>query len=58
MVGTMEYAWEQIENNKILKENHMTKQSVQTALRPFRKRHKKKEYYTKPQKENYDFETR
>ena len=48
MVGTMEYVWEQIENNKILKENHMTKQSVQTALRPFRKRHKKNEYYTKP----------
>ena len=44
----MEYVWEQIENNKILKENHMTKQRVQTALSPFRKRQKKNEYYTKP----------
>ena len=54
----MEYAQEQIENNKILNENHMSKQRVQTALRPFRKQQKKNEYYTKPQKENYDFETR
>ena len=35
MVATMEYVWEQIDNNIILKENHMTKQRVQTALRPF-----------------------
>ena len=35
MVATMEYVWEQIDNNNILKENHMNKQRVQTALRAF-----------------------
>ena len=35
MVATMEYVWEEIDNNNILKENHMTKQRVQTALRAF-----------------------
>ena len=44
----MEYGWEQIDNNKIFKEKHMTKQRVQTALHPFRKRRKKNEYHTKP----------
>ena len=29
------YVWEQIDNNNILKENRMTKQRVQTALRAF-----------------------
>ena len=29
--GTMEYVWEQVGNNKILKKNCMTKQRVQTA---------------------------
>ena len=35
MVATVEYFWEQIENNNIPKDNHMTKQRVQTALRAF-----------------------
>ena len=35
MVATMEYVWEQIDNNNILKENHMTKQRVKTALSAF-----------------------
>ena len=35
MVAIMKYIWEQIENNNILIENHMTKQRVQTALRAF-----------------------
>ena len=35
MVVIMEYAWEQIDNNNTLKENHVTKQRVQTALRAF-----------------------
>ena len=35
MVATMEYVWEQIDNHNILKENHMTKHRVQTALRAF-----------------------
>ena len=34
MVATMEYVWEQIDNKNILKQNHMSKQRVQTALRP------------------------
>ena len=29
MVATMEYIWEQINNNNILKDNHMTKERVQ-----------------------------
>ena len=32
----MEYVWEQIDNSNILKENHMTKQRVQTSLCAFR----------------------
>ena len=35
MVATMEYVWEEIDKNNILKENHSTKQRVQTALRAF-----------------------
>ena len=35
MVAIMEYVWEQIDNNNILKGNHVTKQTVQTALRVF-----------------------
>ena len=35
MVATMENIWEQIDKNNIPKDNHMTKQSVQTALRAF-----------------------
>ena len=35
MVGTLKHVWEQIENNNILKENHMTKQRVQTVPRAF-----------------------
>ena len=35
MIAAMEYVWEQIDNNNILKENRMTKQRVQTALRAF-----------------------
>ena len=35
MVATMEYVWEQIDNNNIFKENHLTKQRVQIALRAF-----------------------
>ena len=35
MVAIMEYVWEQIENSTILKEIHMTRQRVQTALRAF-----------------------
>ena len=35
MVATVEYFWEQIENNNIPKDNHMTRQRVQTALRAF-----------------------
>ena len=35
MVAIMEEVWEQIDNNKILKENHVTKQRIQTALRAF-----------------------
>ena len=35
MVATMENIWEQIDNNNFPKDNHMTKQRVQTALRAF-----------------------
>ena len=35
MVATMEYVWVEIDNNNILKENHTTKQRVQTVLRAF-----------------------
>ena len=31
MVATTEYIWKQIDNNNILKENHMAKQTVKTA---------------------------
>ena len=31
----MEYVWEQIENSKILKENDISKQKVQTTLLAF-----------------------
>ena len=35
MVATMEYVWVEIDNNNILKENHTTKERVQTVLRAF-----------------------
>ena len=35
MVATMEHVCVEIDNNNILKENHTTKQRVQTALRAF-----------------------
>ena len=35
MVATMECVWVEIDNNNILKENHTTKQRVQTALHAF-----------------------
>ena len=36
MVATMEYVWVEIDNNNILKENHTTKERVQTVLRAFK----------------------
>ena len=35
MVATMQYVWVELDNNNILKENHTTKQRVQTAQRAF-----------------------